>query len=155
MQALPGSKNIRKDTHDTGAEVGSGKVCLEYRALGVFGFLKKIFSRHEVMGENTAGYGESKHLPDGFGFAIIFKLAEIGYFAPAEKLKAVIGKRIKKTRKGKARAVKIGNADFFGQAFAPADTTEIKGVVLLQIQVQEIKNSETLFGHRHIIIQRT
>jgi hypothetical protein len=107
------------------------------------------------MGKNAAGYGIRKHLPEGFGFTVGFKLADIGHFAPAVNLQAVVGKRIEKARKGQARAVKVGYTDFSGQAFAPAYTAEVEGIMFLQIQVHEVKNSETLFRHVYIIIKRT
>jgi hypothetical protein len=71
-------------------------------------------------------------------------LVEVRNLAASEKLNALIGEGIEKSRKSKTRTVEIRNGNVPNQSPPPANAPEIKGIVFLEIEAQEVEYGKPL-----------
>jgi hypothetical protein len=100
-----------------------------------------------AMGKDAAGHWVAEHHLETFGFSFYGELLYGGRFAPAYELNPLMDKFLIKTHDGSHGPVEIRNTDFSAKAFSSPYTTEIKGIMFLEIQVQQIQNSKWFIGH--------
>jgi hypothetical protein len=83
------------------------------------------------MGENTAGYFKRKHLLDSFQSSFRGDLVQVSDLSAPEKLDALPGKRIVKSRQGESGTVQVRNGNIPNETSPAADAPEIKRIVFL------------------------
>ena len=67
---------------------------------------------------------------------------QVGVLAAAEDLDALPGEGLVEAREREARPVEVGRGDLPRQALAAADAAEVEGVLLLEVEVEEIEDRE-------------
>jgi len=99
------------------------------------------------MGKNTARYWIVEHLFNGVIYVIASQFSQVRGFPLPEYLEALVGERIKEARQGKPRPVNIRRVYKANEPLAPSDTSQVKRVLFLQIQIDHIQNGKPRFSH--------
>lgn len=106
------------------------------------------------MREYTAGYWVFQELFDGISLVVFAQFSKIGLFATTKYLNSLEGKGVEESGERQTGTIEIGHGDFACQTLSPANTTQIEGVVLFEIDIYEVEYRKALSRHKGMINER-
>jgi hypothetical protein len=99
------------------------------------------------MGKDAAGHWVAEHHLEVFGVSFCYKFLYGRRFATAKELYPLMGKFLIKAKNGSHGPVKIRYTDISAKAFSSPDTAEIKRVMFLKIQINQVKYRKWFISH--------